>query len=151
MKTWKPGELELLACLLHYGGECTCLVWPQCTRETVSEYKHWRHEPIEIMSHQVKVGVTLRLAVYRQSLRLVASPLRCTTRDCFFFLQLNPSVHSPYVASSLTRGWGCLLWIDFASPLSNVRIAHVICYWKFFLVHYKQVLCQSRFCIADLV
>jgi hypothetical protein len=27
---------------------------------------------------------------------------------------------------------------------SSVRIAHIACYWKFFLLHYTQVLCQSR-------
>jgi hypothetical protein len=30
--------------------------------------------------------------------------------------------------------------------LSNVRIAHIACYWKFFLLHYIQVLCQSWLC-----
>jgi hypothetical protein len=29
-------------------------------------------------------------------------------------LQLNPCGHSPYVTSSLTRGWVCLSWIGFA-------------------------------------
>jgi hypothetical protein len=33
--------------------------------------------------------------------------LRLRTR---FFLQLTPCVHTPYVTSSLTRGWVCLLW-----------------------------------------
>jgi hypothetical protein len=42
-------------------------------------------------------------------------------------LQLNPCGHNPYVSSSLTR----------------------TCYWKLFLVHYKQVLCQFRFLKAD--
>jgi hypothetical protein len=32
---------------------------------------------------------------------------------------------------------------------SSVRIAQTACYWKFFLVHYIQVLCQSRLCKAD--
>jgi hypothetical protein len=31
----------------------------------------------------------------------------------------------------------------------NVRIAHIACYWKFFLLHYTQVLCQYRLCKAD--
>jgi hypothetical protein len=30
------------------------------------------------------------------------------------YLQLNPCRHSPYVTSSLTRGWVCLLWMGFA-------------------------------------
>jgi hypothetical protein len=43
---------------------------------------------------------------------LLLSSLRLTTWD--FFLQLNPCGHSPYVTSSLTRKWVCLLWICFA-------------------------------------
>jgi hypothetical protein len=56
---------------------------------------------------RVKVKVTLRLAVYRQSVCLVSSLLRPTTKD--LFPQLNP-----YVTSSLTRRWICLLWICLA-------------------------------------
>jgi hypothetical protein len=33
----------------------------------------------------------------------------------------------------------------------NVRIAPIACYWKFFLLHYVQVFCQSRLCKADHV
>jgi hypothetical protein len=65
---------------------------------------------------------------------LAPSPLRITTR--IFFLQLNPCGRNPYVTPSLTRGWVCLLWIHFASPLSSVHISHIVYYWKFFLVHY---------------
>jgi hypothetical protein len=32
---------------------------------------------------------------------------------------------------------------------SSVRIAHIACYWKFFLLHYIQVFCQSRLCKAE--
>jgi hypothetical protein len=54
----------------------------------------------------VKVRVTLRLAVYRQSVHLGVKLLE--THDQRFF-QLNPCSHSPYVISSLTRGWVCRL------------------------------------------
>jgi hypothetical protein len=57
------------------------------------------------LSVNVKVKVTLRLAVYRQSVLLASSPLRPTTR---FFFRLNSCGNSPYVASSLTRRWICL-------------------------------------------
>jgi hypothetical protein len=57
---------------------------------------------------------------------------------------LNPCGHSPYVTSTLTRGCVYLLWI--CLYLSSVRIAHIACYSKFFLVHYIQVLCQYRLC-----
>jgi hypothetical protein len=43
---------------------------------------------------------------------LERSPLRFTIRD--LFLQLNPGGYSPYVASSLKRGWVCILRIGFA-------------------------------------
>jgi hypothetical protein len=32
---------------------------------------------------------------------------------------------------------------------SGVRVAHMACYWKFFLLRYTQVLCQYRLCRAD--
>jgi hypothetical protein len=38
---------------------------------------------------------------------------------------------------------------EYAWSLSSVRIAHMACYWKFFLLHYIQVLCQCRLCKAD--
>jgi hypothetical protein len=54
----------------------------------------------------VIVIVTLWQAVYRQSVCLGAKPLE--THDKIFF-QLNTSGYSPYVTSSLTRGWVCHL------------------------------------------
>jgi hypothetical protein len=54
----------------------------------------------------IKVKVTLRLAVYRQSVHLGVKPLE--THDQTFF-QLNSCGNRPYVTSSLKRGWVCLL------------------------------------------
>jgi hypothetical protein len=97
---------------------------------------------------RLRVRVTLRL-------RFIASlPWRQAARGSWpeiFFWQLNPCRHSPHVTSSLTRGWVCLLWIGFASPLWSVRIAHIARYWKFFLVHYMQILCQYSLWKADHV
>jgi hypothetical protein len=70
---------------------------------------------------KAKVRVTLRLAVYRQSIRLDARPLE--TRDQRFLFQLNSCGNSPYVTSSLTRRWGCLLWICLA--FLQVYISHI--------------------------
>jgi hypothetical protein len=53
-------------------------------------------------STRISIRVTLRMVVYRQSVRLGAKPL--DTHDQWFF-QLNPCGHSPYATSSLTRGW----------------------------------------------
>jgi hypothetical protein len=55
----------------------------------------------------VRVRVTLRLAVYRQSVSLATSPLRPKTR--IFVSQLNTCGYSPHAISSLTRGWDCRL------------------------------------------
>jgi hypothetical protein len=63
---------------------------------------------LSTLTFKFKVEVTLRLAVYRQSVRLGAKLSRFTTRD---FLQLNSCSHSPFVTSTLTKGWVCRLWL----------------------------------------
>jgi hypothetical protein len=78
--------------------------------------------------------------------QIVLAPTPWDSRPETFF-QLNTCSYSPYVTSSLTRGWVCLLWVCLA--LSSVHFAHTACYWKFFLLHYIQVLCQYRLCKAD--
>jgi hypothetical protein len=50
----------------------------------------------------------LRLAVYSQSVHLRAKPLE-THDQCTFFFQRNTCGYSPYITSSLTRGWVCRL------------------------------------------
>jgi hypothetical protein len=60
----------------------------------------------DLVRVRARVRVTLRLAVYSQSRRLGVKPLE--THDQYFY-QLNPCGHSPYVTSSLTRRWVCLL------------------------------------------
>jgi hypothetical protein len=54
---------------------------------------------------RVRVRVTLRLAVYRQSVRLGAGSHK--THGQNFLSQLNTCGHRPYITSSLTRGWVC--------------------------------------------
>jgi hypothetical protein len=63
-----------------------------------------------------------------------------------FLTKLNSWGHSVHVMSSLTRESFCLLWMCLG--LWSICIAHMACHWKFFLSHYKQVLCQSRLCKA---
>jgi hypothetical protein len=58
--------------------------------------------------NSITVRFTLRLTVYRQSVRLGAKLVEAN-EQIFFFLQLNPCGHSPYVSSSLTRGWAFLI------------------------------------------
>jgi hypothetical protein len=58
------------------------------------------------MYQRVRVRVTLRLAIYRQSVRLGDKPLK--THDQHFF-QLNACGHSPYETSSLMRRQVCRL------------------------------------------
>jgi hypothetical protein len=75
------------------------------------------------LSHNflIKVKVTLPLAVYRQSVRLGASPLEA--HDQRFSFQPNSCGNSPYVTSSLMRRWVYLLWICLA--LCKVYISHI--------------------------
>jgi hypothetical protein len=68
-----------------------------------------------------KVNVTLRLAVYRQSVRLGVKPLE--SHDQIFFFRLNSCGNSPYVASSLTRRWVCLSQICLV--FRQVYISHI--------------------------
>jgi hypothetical protein len=63
--------------------------------------------PICIKSEREReFPVTLRLQVYRKSVRLGAKPLK--THGHHFF-QMNTCGHSPYVTFSLTRGRVCRL------------------------------------------
>jgi hypothetical protein len=59
------------------------------------------------VSISVRVRVTLRLTVYRNKFNLATSPFRLTTSN--FIFQLNICCYSPYVKSSLTKGWVCRL------------------------------------------
>jgi hypothetical protein len=59
-----------------------------------------------LLLFRVRVRVTLRLAVYSQSVRLGAKLLRTHGQN---FFQSNTCGRSPYVTSSLTRGWVCRL------------------------------------------
>jgi hypothetical protein len=72
-----------------------------CTRKVVSSQADFQISTE--LSVRVGVRATLRLAVYRQSVRLGDKPLE--THDRRFFFQLNTCGHSPYVTSSLTRRW----------------------------------------------
>jgi hypothetical protein len=70
---------------------------------------------------KVRVRVILRLAVYRQSMRLGIKPLE-TNNQRFFFFKLNSWGNSPYVTYFLTRTCVCLLWICLA--FRQVYISH---------------------------
>jgi hypothetical protein len=79
-----------------------------------------------------RVRVTLRLAVYRQSVRLRTKPLE--THEYNYF-QLNPCNLSSYVTSSLTRGWICrFCWSSpaqlFSGP-SSASLMIIFCCLKF--------------------
>jgi hypothetical protein len=63
------------------------------------------------------IRVTLRPAVYRQSLHLGDEPLE--THDQFFF-QLNSCSHSPCVTTCLTRGWACRLQLLLAPSIAVI-------------------------------
>jgi hypothetical protein len=65
------------------------------------------HRSLTKLRVRVRVIVTLRLAVYCHSVRLGDKILRLTTR--IFNFPTNTCGYSPYVTSSLTRGWVCRL------------------------------------------
>jgi hypothetical protein len=71
------------------------------------EYPATHHWLPAITLESESESVTLRLAVYRQSVRLGVNPLRLTTS--IFVFQLNTCGYSPYVTSSLTRERVCRL------------------------------------------
>jgi hypothetical protein len=70
------------------------------------------HQPPALLTavsslfRSMRVRVTLRLAVYRQSIHFGADPFE--THGQIFF-QLNTCGHSPYITYSLPRGWVCRL------------------------------------------
>jgi hypothetical protein len=101
-------------------------------------------------SHQtllrVRVRVTLRLAVYRQS---VLAPRHSRSRPEIFLTE-TLRVHNSYVTSSLTRGCVCLLWMCFAFVKCTYRTFNILL--KIFLLRSIQVLlCQPRLWKADHV
>ena len=65
----------------------------------------------ESVTVTVRVRATLRLTVYRRSVRLGDKTLE--THDQIFF-QLNTCDHSSYVRSSLMRRWVCRLQLNLA-------------------------------------
>jgi hypothetical protein len=79
---------KLLACMVY------CRTW---------KYYLCSWYPYQISGKSVRVRVTLRLAVYCQSVPLIDKPLEITTSN--FIFQLNTCGYSPYVTSSLRRGW----------------------------------------------
>jgi hypothetical protein len=94
-----------------------------------------------------QVKVTLRLAVYRQSVRIGVKPLE-TQR---FFFQRNSWGDSPYVTPSLTIRWVCHLWICLDHRQVYIwHIYHVI-ENSFFALHTSPLsvqALQSRACLS---
>jgi hypothetical protein len=74
---------------------------------------------------------------------LAPSPLTLTTR-----VFLTEPLWSESLCNNLSDESMGLCLIDMLVLLSNVW-SHMTCYWKFLLLHYIQILCQSRFCKAD--
>jgi hypothetical protein len=65
----------------------------------------WMAAPFQL-NYSVRVRVTLRLDVYRQSFRFGEKPLETTSNFLFPTEFLR---YSPYVTSSLMKGWVCRL------------------------------------------
>jgi hypothetical protein len=99
-----------------------------------------------ITEGRVRVRVTLRLALYCQSVLPGAKPLEGHDQR-IFSSKLNPCSHSPYVTPTLARGWFWLLWIGFAFVKCTYRTCNMLL--KILPLHYIQDLRQSRFFKAD--
>jgi hypothetical protein len=103
-------------------------------------YFHYFRKQEVLRRVPIRVRVTLRLTVYRRSIRLGARPL--ANHDQRFVFQLNPCGNSPYVTSSLTRrrfvSYECA-WLFLKCIMSNIY--HVI---EFCLLHHTPGLCQYR-------
>jgi hypothetical protein len=93
----------------------------------------------------VKVRVTLRLAVYRQSVLLRDKPLE--THDNTFFA--TEPLRSESLCNILSDDRMGLSLMNMLGLSSNVIIAHIEFYWKFFILHYIHVLCEYRLCKPD--
>jgi hypothetical protein len=96
----------------------------------------WCHQPTErTVLIKVTVRVTLRQAVYRQSARLGVKPFETHDQRSLLF-QLSPCGNSPYVTSSLTRIWICLLWTWLALRQAQWKNCSISCrepnreHWK---------------------
>jgi hypothetical protein len=79
---------------------------------------------------------------------LVPSPLRLTTR---VFLEGGATEPSCFwsLCNILSDERMGLSLMNVLGLLSSICIACIACYWKFFLLRYVQVLCQSRLYRAD--
>jgi hypothetical protein len=72
------------------------------------------------------------------------------SRPQIFFLQLNPCGYSSLCNFLSDERMGLSL-MNMLGLSSSVGIALIACYWKFFPLHYIQVLGQYRLCKADNV
>jgi hypothetical protein len=95
---------------------CHMVVLPATTSAVhqPSSYRYYYGEDSWI---SVRVRVILWLAVYHQSVHLDTKPL--VNHDQYSF-QLNTCSYSPYVTSSLTRGWVCHLQLLLALTSSVI-------------------------------
>jgi hypothetical protein len=99
--------------LLFIGWLPTELSHHPATSRDFAQLNCWQHQPT-INSLSKSKSKSELLYVWRfaaSQFVLASSPLRSTSRD---FFQLNPCGNSPYVTSSLTRRWVCLLRISWS-------------------------------------
>jgi hypothetical protein len=94
----------------NYSTLKVCSFFPSCF--LVTGFKTVRLHPkrLAVILHSqvnwVRVRVALLLAVYRQSAPVGVKPLETPNQ---YFFQPNTCSYSPYVTSSLARGWVCCL------------------------------------------
>jgi hypothetical protein len=102
-----------------------------CSRGELIDFQLPNYQP----THRTKSELLYDWRFTANHFILAPKLLRLTSRD---FFQLNPWGHSPYVKYSLMRGWVCL--IRMRGLFSCVRITHIPCYCKFFVLYYTSPL-----------
>jgi hypothetical protein len=116
---------------------------------TVCMYKMTDRQPPCVMAVDMtiwEVKVTLRLAAYRQSVRLGVKPLKTHDQTLFFNWTFAVIVLMYNILSDQKVGLSLLNMLGLSS---SVHFTHIACYWKLFLFHYIQVLSQYRLYRTD--
>jgi hypothetical protein len=84
-----------------------------------------------------RARVTLRLAIYRQSVHLGDKPLKDSLQA---FFQANSCFHSPYVTLSLPRGWVSFTIAAGPRPRSHSQVRVSWDSWPYFTVSDSRLL-----------
>jgi hypothetical protein len=107
---------------------------------------HWRHvSTVEKWSIKSELKSNSKF-LYDWRLPPISSSWPQATWDPRPEIYLIEPLRSYSLCNNLSDEKMSLSLMNLLGLLSSVSIVYGICYWKFFLLHYTQVLCQSRHC-----